>query len=167
MGIYYKRLKQRGIKMDIDLRIVKTDKMIRKVRKVRAMIKQAMANMDKQYEFTTSTIFRGNIFGDIIRNKRTDKLNSNINKVQKELLRLEADLLLYDEDLANHLRLPAKMTSYGRVDGKFSDIGLRTQMRYRQLDVAKSLRNVEKILDILEKDKKKLRFMKKSQKGLI
>ena len=167
MGIYNKRLKQRGIKMDIDLQIVKTDKMIRKVRRVRAMIKQTMANMDNQYAFTTSTIFRGNIFGDIIRNKRTDKLNSNINKVQKELLRLEADLLLYDEELAKNLRLPAKMANPARVDGKFADIGLRTQMRYRQFDVAKSLRNVEKILDELEKEKKKLRFMKKSQKGLI
>ena len=153
--------------MNIDLQIVETDKMIRKVRRVRAMIKQSMANMDKQYEFSTSTILRGNILGDIIRNKRTDKLNSNINKVQKELLRLEADLLLYNEDLAKYLRLPAKMTSPARVDGIMGDIGLRTQMRYRQFDVAKSLRNVEKILDILEKDKKKLRFMKKSQKGLI
>ena len=153
--------------MNIDLQIVETDKMIRKVRRVRAMIKQAMANMDKQYEFSTSTILRGNILGDIIRNKRTDKLNSNINTVQKELLRLEADLLLYDEDLARKLRLPAKMTNPARVDGIMGDIGLRTQMRYRQFDVAKSLRNVEKILDILEKDKKKLRFMKKSQKGLI
>ena len=153
--------------MNIDLQIVKTDKMIRKVRQVRAIIKRTMANMDKQYEYTTSTILRGNIFGDIIRNKRTDKINSNINKVQKELLRLEADLLIYDEDLANYLRLPSKMTNPARVDGVIGDIGLRTQMRYRQFDVAKSLRNVEKILDILEKDKKKLRFMKKSQKGLI
>lgn len=153
--------------MNIDLQIVKTDKMIRKVRQVRAMIKRAMANMDKQYDYTTSDWLRGNIFGDIIRNKRTDKLNSNINKVQKELLRLEADLLIYDEDLAKNLRLPAKMPDYGRVDGIIGDIGLRTQMRYRQLDVAKSLRNVEKILDALEKDKKRLRFIKKSQKGLI
>ncbi len=153
--------------MNIDLQIVKTDKMIRKVRQVRAMIKRAMANMDNQYEFTTSEIFRGNIFGDIIRNKRTDKLNSNINKVQKELLRLEADLLIYDEDLAKNLRLPAKMPRQARVDGIFGDIGLRTQMRMRELDVAKSLRNVEKILDDLEKEKKRLRFIKKSQKGLI
>lgn len=153
--------------MNIDLQIVKTDKMIRKVRQVRAMIKRAMANMDNQYEFTTSEIFRGNIFGDIIRNKRTDKLNSNINKVQKELLRLEADLLIYDEDLAKNLRLPAKMPRQARVDGIFGDIGLRTQMRMREFDVAKSLRNVEKILDALEKEKKRLRFIKKSQKGLI
>lgn len=153
--------------MDIDLQIVKTDKMIRKVRRVRAMIKQAMTKMDKQYAYTTSSALRGNIFGDIIRNKRTDKLNDNINTVQKELLRLEADLLMYDEDLANHLRLPAKMANSARIDGIIGDIGLRTQMRYRQFDVAKSLRNVEKILDLLEKNKKKLRFIKKSQKGLI
>ena len=40
-------------------------------------------------------------------------------------------------------------------------------MRYREFDVAKSLRNLEKILDKLEDEKKRLRFIKKDQEGLI
>lgn len=153
--------------MNIDLEIVKTDKMIRKVRQVRARVKLAMRNMDNQYAYTTATCLRGNIFGDIIRKKRTNKLNTLINKVQQDLLNLEADLLLYDENLAKGLRLPAKMADPARVSGVLDDISLRTRMRYREFDVAKSLRNLEKILDKLEDDKKKLRFIKKDQKGLI
>lgn len=153
--------------MNIDLEIVKTDKMIRKVRQARARIKLAMAKMDNQYSYTTSTCLRGNIFGDLIRRKRTDKLNATINGVQQDLLNLEADLLLYDEDLAKSLRLPSKMAEAGKVRGVLDDISLRTRMRYREFDVAKSLRNLEKILDKLEDDKEKLRFIKKNQKGLI
>ncbi|WP_299034730.1 hypothetical protein [uncultured Anaerococcus sp.] len=153
--------------MDIDIKIAKTDKMIRKVRQVRAAVKMAMKQMDNQYAYTTSTILRGNVFGDLIRKKRTDKLNSSINKVQQAMLRLEADLLLYDESLARSLRLPAKMADPARVNGKVDDITLRSRMRYREFDVAKSLRNLEKILDRLEDDKKELRFIKKDQKGLI
>ena len=59
--------------MNIDLEIVKTDKMIRKVRQVRARIKLAMREMENQYSYTTSSLLRGNIFGDLIRKKRTDK----------------------------------------------------------------------------------------------
>ena len=153
--------------MDIDIKIAKTDKMIRKVRQVRAAVKMAMKQMDNQYAYTTSTILRGNVFGDLIRKKRTDKLNSSINKVQQAMLRLEADLLLYDESLARSLRLPDKMADPARVNGKVDDITLRSRMRYREFDVAKSLRNLEKILDRLEDDKKELRFIKKDQKGLI
>ena len=152
---------------DIDYMMVRTDKMIRKTRRVRALLKMAMRNMDKQYDYTTSTIFRGNFLGHLLRNKRTDKINSEVNKIQQAMLNLESDLLLYDEDLARTLRLPSKMAEAGRIDGKFDDIALRTRMRYREFDVAKSLRNLEKILDKLEKDKKKLRFMKKSKKGII
>lgn len=152
---------------DIDYMMVRTDKMIRKTRRVRALLKMAMRNMDKQYDYTTSTIFRGNLLGHLLRNKRTDKINSEVNKIQQAMLNLESDLLLYDEDLARTLRLPSKMAEAGRIDGKFDDIALRTRMRYREFDVAKSLRNLEKILDRLEKDKKKLRFMKKSKKGII
>lgn len=153
--------------MNIDLEIVKTDKMIRKVRQVRARIKLAMREMENQYSYTTSSLLRGNIFGDLIRKKRTDKLNATINKVQQDLLNLEADLLLYDEDLAKNLRLPAKMAEASRVYGSFDDIALRSRMRYREFDVAKSLRNLEKILDKLEDEKKRLRFIKKDQEGLI
>lgn len=153
--------------MNIDLEIVKTDKMIRKVRQVRARIKLAMREMENQYSYTTSSLLRGNIFGDLIRKKRTDKLNATINKVQQDLLNLEADLLLYDVDLAKSLRLPAKMAEASRVYGSFDDIALRSRMRYREFDVAKSLRNLEKILDKLEDEKKRLRFIKKDQKGLI
>lgn len=152
---------------DIDYMMVRTDKMIRKIRRVRALLKITMRNMDKQYDYTTSTIFRGNFLGHLLRNKRTNKINSEVNKVQQAMLNLESDLLLYDEDLARTLRLPSKMAEAGRVDGKFDDIALRSRMRYREFDVAKSLRNLEKILDRLEKDKKKLRFMKKSKKGII
>ena len=153
--------------MNIDLEIVKTDKMIRKVRQTRARIKLAMGKMEDQYSYTTSSCFRGNIFRDIIRKKRTDKLNSTINKIQQDLLNLESDLLLYDENLAKSLRLPAKMAEAGRVNGILDDISLRSRMRYREFDVAKSLRNLETILGKLEDDKKKLRFIKKDQKGLI
>ncbi len=153
--------------MEIDAKIIKTEKMIRKVRQVRAMVKIAMAEMDNQYTYTTSTIFRGNFIGDVIRKKRTDRLNASINKVQQAMLRLEADLMLYDEELAKSLRLPAKMAEAGRVIGKLDDITLRSRMRYRQFDVAKSLRNLETILDRLEDDKEKLRFIKKDQEGLI
>ena len=153
--------------MNIDLEIVKTDKMIRKVRQVRARIKLAMREMENQYSYTTSSLLRGNIFGDLIRKKRTDKLNATIGKVQQDLLNLEADLLLYDEDLAKSLRLPAKMAEASRVYGSFDDIALRSRMRYREFDVAKSLRNLENILDKLEDEKKRLRFIKKDQKGLI
>lgn len=153
--------------MNIDLEIVKTDKMIRKVRQVRARIKLAMREMENQYSYTTSSLLRGNIFGDLIRKKRTDKLNATIGKVQQDLLNLEADLLLYDEDLAKSLRLPAKMAEASRVYRSFDDIALRSRMRYREFDVAKSLRNLEKILDKLEDEKKRLRFIKKDQKGLI
>ena len=146
--------------MNIDLEIVKTDKMIRKVRQVRARIKLAMREMENQYSYTTSSLLRGNIFGDLIRKKRTDKLNATIGKVQQDLLNLEADLLLYDEDLA-------KRAEASRVYGSFDDIALRSRMRYREFDVAKSLRNLEKILDKLEDEKKRLRFIKKDQKGLI
>lgn len=153
--------------MEIDAKIIKTEKMIRKVRQVRAMVKIAMAEMDNQYTYTTSTIFRGNFIGDVIRKKRIDRLNASINKVQQAMLRLEADLMLYDEELAQSLRLPAKMAEAGRVAGKLDDITLRSRMRYRQFDVAKSLRNLETILDRLEDDKEKLRFIKKDQEGLI
>ena len=80
---------------------------------------------------------------------------------------MEADLLLYDEDLAKSLRLPAKMAEASRVYGNLDDIALRSRMRYREFDVAKSLRNLEKILDKLEDEKKRLRFIKKDQEGLI
>lgn len=153
--------------MDIDLKIVKTDKMIRRVRQVRAMIQLAMKNMENQYSYTNATYLRGNILGDFIRKKRTNKLNATINKVQQAMLDLESDLLIYDQNLAKSLRLPAKMAEAGKVRGLLDDIALKSRMRLREFDVAKSLRNIEKILARLEEDKKKLRFAKKEQKGLI
>lgn len=153
--------------MDIDLKIVKTDKMIRRVRQVRAMIQLAMKNMENQYSYTNATYLRGNILGDFIRKKRTNKLNATINKVQQAMLDLESDLLIYDQNLAKSLRLPAKMAEAGKVRSPLDDIALKSRMRLREFDVAKSLRNIEKILARLEEDKKKLRFAKKEQKGLI
>lgn len=153
--------------MDIDLKIVKTDKMIRRVRQVRAMIQLAMKNMENQYSYTNATYLRGNILGDFIRKKRTNKLNATINKVQQAMLDLESDLLIYDQNLAKSLRLPSKMAEAGKVRGPLDDIALKSRMRLREFDVAKSLRNIEKILARLEEDKKKLRFAKKEQKGLI
>ena len=153
--------------VDIDLRIVRTNKMIRRVRQVRAMVKLAMKNMDNQYAYSTSDWLRGNILGDFIRKKRTDKLNSLINKVQQAMLDLERDLLVYDENLAKSLRLPSKMAEAGKVTGIIDDIALRSKMRYKKFDVAKSLRNLDKVLARLEEDKNKLKFMKKDQKGLV
>lgn len=61
--------------------------------------------------------FWGNFLGDFIRKSRVKSINNNIDKVQDAMFKLEADLILYDKDLAGFLRLPAKMSQYGGADG--------------------------------------------------
>lgn len=153
--------------IDLEKQILKTDKIIQEARKVRSLIINCYKNLDDKYTYSTSKFLRGNIFGDIMRKSRVKSINNNIGKVQDALLKFEADLLVFDKDLANDLKLPSKMQGYGRVDGKFSDISLRTDMRFRQFDVAKSLRNLDVVIKRLLASRKRMAYDLKNQKELL
>lgn len=153
--------------MDIEKKILRTDKMIKKARSVRSLIITTIKNLDDKYTYSTSGFLRGNILGDFIRKSRVKSVNSNIDKVQDAMFKLEADLIIYDKDLAGALRLPAKMSQYGGADGLFSDIALRSNMRLKQFDVTKSLRNVETVIKRLKARKDRLRYDLKKNKELL
>lgn len=153
--------------IDLEKQILKTDKMIQKAKRVRSLIINCYKNLDDKYTYSTSKFLRGNIFGDFMRNSRVKSINNNIGKVQDALLKFEADLLIFDKDLASVLKLPAKMQGYGRVEGKLADISLRTDMRFRQFDVAKSLKNLDVVIKRLLASRKRMAYDLKNQKELL
>ena len=98
-------------------------------------------------------------------------MNKIIDLVQKSMLKLEADLMVYDIDndtnLAGFLRLPSKMSESGKVTNKFTDIGLRASMRFRQFDVVVSLRNLETLIKRLEEIRHELKNDLKGSMGYL
>lgn len=153
--------------IDIEKKILRIDKMLKKAREVRKLIITTIKNLDDKYTYSTKGFLRGNILGDFIRKSRVKSVNNNIGKVQEAMLRFEADLLLYDKKLAGALRLPAKMSQYGGASNMLTDIGLRTDMRFREFDVTRSLRNVENVMKRLKANKDKLRYELKKNKELL
>lgn len=157
--------------INLEKKLVKTDKILRKARQTRAIVIKSLQSIDNKYDFSASSWLRGNFLGNFIRGSKIDKMNKNIDRVQKSMLKLEADLMVYDIDndtnLAGFLRLPSKMSESGKVTNKFTDIGLRTSMRFRQFDVVVSLRNLETIIKRLEEIRHELKNDLKGSMGYL
>ena len=153
--------------IDIEKQIVRTEKILKKTRNVRSLMLSASKNLNGKYTYTNKGFLRGNLLGNFIRKSRVKSVNNNIDRVQEALLKLHADLMLYDQDFANKLSLPSKMTEFRGASNKLSDIGLRTSMRFREFDMIKSLRNLENVMKKLIARHNKLKYELKKSKEVL
>ena len=93
-----------------------------------------------------------------MRGNKVSSVNSNVDRAQRAILDFHANLLLFDEKLANKVSLPSKMSEFSSANGKPSDIAIRTNMRLKEFDITKSKRNIQSIIRRLESEKKKATY---------
>lgn len=129
---------------------VKTDKMIIKAKSVLRLLRTVEIKVRQKSDFTSLSLLRGNLVGNLIRSSKLSSVNKNLDKSQEAILNLHRDLLIFDENLAKILYLPTKITQYSTVRGKLADIAFRTNLRLKAKDISKAKRSVEKIIRRLE-----------------
>ena len=82
-------------------------------------------------------------------------INKSIDRTQDVLLKLHADLLIFDPNLASILDLPYKLSEFSRPRNALSDMKLRIDMRKKKLDIQKSEKKLITLIKKLSKEKSK------------
>lgn len=131
-----------------------------------AMLKRSEKRIGNTSDFTISGLFGRNLFGDMIRGSKVSTINSTIGRLQREILDFHKNLLLFDEDLARKVDLPVKLERFVSSKTPVSDIKLRTQMRSKELEVARLQANMRTIIKRLEKEKEKIYYEVKKEEEL-
>lgn len=147
-------------------RLKDIEALLRQAKDVESQLQRAEKKIDGKYEFSAHEALRGNFLGNFLRGNKVSSVNSNIDRAQQALLDFHANLLLFDRNLADRLRLPSKMSEFSSAEGKASDIAIRTNMRLKEFDVTKSKRALQTVIRRLESEKKKASYEIAKEKEL-
>lgn len=143
---------------DYNRRLNQIEALLKEARDVHSQIERSEKKVDGKYDFTANGLLRGNIFGNFLRGNKVSAVNSNINRAQQAILDFHANLLLFDQALADKLILPSKMSEFSSANGKASDIAVRTNMRLKEFDLTKSKRSLETVIRRLTSEAKKASY---------
>ena len=145
-------------RQDYKLKLKEIESLLREAKDVESLLQRAEKKIDSKYEYSTHQALRGNFIGNFLRGNKVSSVNSNVDRAQRAILDFHANLLLFDEKLANKVSLPSKMSEFSSANGKPSDIAIRTNMRLKEFDITKSKRNIQSIIRRLESEKKKATY---------
>lgn len=143
---------------DYKLKLKNVEALLREAKDVESQLQRAEKKVDGKYDYPSHGLLRGNFLGNFLRGNRVSAVNNNVDRAQQALLDFHANLLLFDERLANKISLPSKMSEFSSAEGKASDIAVRTNMRLKEFDITKSKRNIQSIIRRLESEKKKVTY---------
>ncbi|WP_297280963.1 hypothetical protein [uncultured Anaerococcus sp.] len=151
---------------DYQLKLKQVESLLRQAKDVFNLLDRAERKIDGKYDYPSHQALRGNFLGNFLRGNKVSAINSNIDRSQQALLDFHANLVLFDERLANKISLPSKMSEFSSANGKTSDIAIRTNMRFKEFDVTKSKRSMQTIIRRLESEKKKALYEIAKEKEL-
>lgn len=147
-------------------RLSDIESLLKQAKDVENQLERAESKINGKYDFSGRDTLRGNFLGNFLRGNKVNAVNSNIDRSQQSLLDFHANLLLFDRDLADKLRLPSKMSEFSSANGKASDIAIRTNMRLKEFDVTKSKRALQTVIRRLESEHKKAAYEISKEKEL-
>lgn len=145
-------------RLDFNKRLNDIEDILKDAYRVLNQIESSEKRIDGKYDFTSAGLFRGNFLGDFLRGNKVSSVNRSIDDAQQAILDFHARLLLFDQSLADKLKLPSKMSEFSAADGKLSDIAVRTNMRLKEFDVTKAKRSLQTIIRRLEGERKKAAY---------
>ena len=151
---------------DYKLKLKQVESLLRQAKDVFNQLDRAERKIDSKYDYSSHEALRGNFLGNFLRGNKVSAVNSNIDRAQQALLDFHANLLLFDERLANKISLPSKMSEFSSANSKPSDVAIKTNMRFKQFDITKSKRTVQTIIRRLEAEKKKIVYVISKEKEL-
>lgn len=143
---------------DYKLKLKQIEALLRQAKDLENLLKRAEKKIDGKYDYPSNGLFRGNFFANFLRGNKVNAINNNVDRAQQAILDFHANLLLFDEKLANKISLPSKMSEFSSANGKASDIAIRTNMRLKEFDLTKSKRTIQTIIRRLESEKKKAAY---------
>ena len=151
---------------DYKLKLKQIENLLRQAKDVESQLQRAEKKIDGKYDYPSHGLLRGNFFGNFLRGNKVSAVNNNVDRAQQALLDFHANLLLFDERLANKISLPSKMSEFSSANGKASDIAIRTNMRLKEFDLTKSKRTIQTIIRRLESERKKAAYEISKEKEL-
>lgn len=149
--------------MNYKREINEIDKLICQAMDILALLQRSEKRIGSKADFTLTGHVGRNALGDFIRSSKVSTINSDIGRLQEELLDFHKNLLLYDEDLARKVDLPVKLEQFRGSRTAVADIKLRTQMRSKELEVAKLQAKMKTIIKKLTKEKEKVYYKMKKE----
>lgn len=152
---------------DYKLKLKHIEDLLRQAKDVESLLARAESKINGKYDFSSHQVLRGNFLGNLLRGNKVSAVNNNIDRAQQALLDFHANILLFDEKLANKISLPSKMSEFSSANGKGSDIAIRTNMRLKEFDITKAKRTMQTIIRRLESERKKAAYEISKQKELF
>ena len=147
---------------DYKLKLNQVEDLLRQAKDVENLLARAESKINGKYDFSSHQVLRGNFLGN-----KVSAVNNNIDRAQQALLDFHANILLFDEKLANKISLPSKMSEFSSANGKGSDIAIRTNMRLKEFDITKAKRTMQTIIRRLESERKKAAYEISKEKELF
>lgn len=136
-------------------RIKEINKLLDEARDALGVLQRASIRVGKASDYSITGLVGRNIVGDFLRSNKNNVINKSIDRSQDVLLKLHADLLLFDPNLASILDLPYKLSEFSRPRNALSDMKLRIDMRKKKLDIQKSEEKLITLIKKLSKEKSK------------
>ena len=143
---------------DYQLKLKQVKSLLREAKDALYQLERSERKIENKYNYPTHGALRGNFFGNFLRGNKVSQVNSNVDRAQQALLDFHANLLLFDEKLANKISLPSKMSEFSSANCKASDIAIRTNMRLKQFDITKAKRSLQTVIRRLESEEKKVYY---------
>ena len=131
---------------DYKLKLKQVEALLRQAKDVESLLARAESKINGKYDFSSHQVLRGNFLGNLLRGNKVSAVNNNIDRAQQALLDFHANLLLFDEKLANKISLPSKMSEF---------------------DITKAKRSMQAIVRRLESERKKAFYEISKEKELF
>lgn len=144
-------------------RIKEINKLLDEAREALGVLQRASRRVGKSSDYSVTGLIGRNIVGDFLRANKNNTINKSIDRTQDVLLKLHANLLLFDPKLASILDLPYKLSQFSSPRNALSDMKLRIDMRKKQLEIQNAERRLITLIKKLSKEKaKEINKIKKS-----
>lgn len=136
-------------------RIKEINKLLDEAREALGVLQRASRRVGKSSDYSVTGLIGRNIVGDFLRANKNNTINKSIDRTQDVLLKLHANLLLFDPKLASILDLPYKLSQFSSPRNALSDMKLRINMRKKQLEIQNAERRLITLIKKLSKEKSK------------
>lgn len=136
-------------------RIKEINKLLDEAREALGVLQRASKRVGKTSDYSVTGLIGRNIVGDFLRANKNNTINKSIDRTQDVLLKLHANLLLFDPKLASILDLPYKLSQFSSPRNALSDMKLRINMRKKQLEIQNAERRLITLIKKLSKEKSK------------
>lgn len=144
-------------------KIKEINKLLDEAKNALGVLQRASRRVGKVSDYSITGLVGRNFVGNFLRANKNNTINKSIDRTQDVLLKLHANLLIFDPKLASILDLPYKLSEFSSPRNAFSDMKLRIDMRKKQFDIQKSEKKLITLIKKLSKEKsKEINKIKKS-----